>query len=61
VAGLDGRHQVATDGSAVFAASIHAPPLVGALTLRLPGTTRPVQFARHTYWPGARYSFAPGA
>jgi hypothetical protein len=60
VASLDGRRQMAANGSATFATSINSPPMVGALTLRLPGTTRPVVFARHTYWPGTRYSFAPG-
>ncbi len=60
VAGLDGRQQVASDGSATFPDPISSPPIVGALTLRLPGNTRPVRFVRHTYWPGTRYSFAPG-
>jgi hypothetical protein len=58
---LDGRKQVAEQGSATFPAAISSPPLVGALSLRLPGNTRPVRFARHTYWPGTRYSFAPGS
>ena len=22
--------------------------------------SRPVRFARHAYWPGSRYPFAPG-
>jgi len=60
VANLDGSRQVATDGSATFPAAISSPPLVGSLTLSLPGTTRPVRFAPHTYWPGSRYTFAPG-
>jgi hypothetical protein len=60
VASLDGRRQVSVDGSATFTASLHSPPMSGALTLSLPGNTRPVVFARHTYWPGTRYSFAPG-
>ena len=60
VAHLDGSQQVAVNGSVTFPAATHAPPMVGALTLSLPGTTRPVRFARHTYWPGNRYSFAPG-
>ncbi len=60
VAGLAGKKQVAERGSATFPAPISSPPTVGALTLRLPGTTRPVRFNPHTYWPGTRYSFAPG-
>ena len=60
VASLDGRRQVSVDGSATFTAAIHSPPMSGALILRLPGNTRPVVFARHSYWPGTRYSFAPG-
>ncbi len=60
VARLDGSQQVATHGSVTFPAAINSPPVVGALTLSLPGTTRPVRFASHTYWPGSRYSFAPG-
>ncbi len=61
VATLDGSQQVATNGSATFRAPISSQPMVGALSLQLPGTTRPVLFARHTYWPGTRYSFAPGS
>ncbi len=61
VASLDGSQQVATNGSATFPAPISSQPMVGALSLQLPGTTRPVLFARHTYWPGTRYSFAPGS
>ena len=57
---LDGRQAVAGNGSAVFPLTINAPPMTGSLTVRLPGNTRPVRFASHTYWPGARYSFAPG-
>jgi hypothetical protein len=57
---LDGRQALARNGSAVFAASVTAPPLTGSLTVTLPGNSRPVHFARHTYWPGSRYSFAPG-
>jgi len=59
-AALDGHRAVAADGSAVFAAAIAAAPMIGSLTVTLPGNARPVRFARHTYWPGARYSFAPG-
>jgi hypothetical protein len=61
VAELDGTKQTAEQGSATFPAAISSPPLVGALSLSLPGNTRPVRFARHTYWPGTRYSFAPGS
>ncbi len=60
VARLAGRKQVAAQGSATFPAVLSSPPIVGALTLSLPGSTRPVRFAPHTYWPGARYSFSPG-
>ncbi len=60
VARLDGIQRVATHGSVTFPAAINSPPMVGVLTLSLPGTTRPVRFASHTYWPGSRYSFAPG-
>jgi hypothetical protein len=60
VATLDGRRQVATSGTATFPEAVTAPPVTGALSLTLPGDARPVQFARHTYWPGSRYSFAPG-
>ena len=61
VASLDGERQVASGGAATFPAPISSPPMVGALSLTLPGTTRPVLFARHTYWPGTRYAFAPGS
>jgi hypothetical protein len=61
VASLDGRQTVATDGSATFPSPTSSPPMAGTLSLRLPGTTRPVLFASHTYWPGTRYSFAPGS
>jgi len=60
VARLAGQKQVAEQGSATFPAFLASPPMVGALTLSLPGNTRPVHFAPHTYWPGTRYSFAPG-
>lgn len=60
VARLDGSQQVASNGSVTLPAAIDSPPMVGALSLRLPGTTRPVRFADHTYWPGSRYSFSPG-
>jgi hypothetical protein len=57
---LDGQRAVAHGGSAVFPSAISASPMTGSLTLTLPGNARPVRFARHTYWPGARYSFTPG-
>jgi hypothetical protein len=60
VAHLDGSQQVAANGSVTFPAAINSAPLVGVLSLSLPGTTRPVRFASHTYWPGSRFSFAPG-
>ena len=60
VAGLDGRRATAEGGSATFPTAIESPPMAGVLTLHLPGDTRPVQFTPHTYWPGSRYSFAPG-
>ena len=60
VARLDGSQQVAANGSVTFPAATHSPPMAGALSLHLPGTTRPVRFADHTFWPGSRYSFAPG-
>jgi len=59
-ASLGGRRTVARDGSAVFSDATTAPPVTGSLTVTLPGNPRPVRFARHTYWPGARYSFVPG-
>jgi len=60
VASLDGRTRVAVDGAATFPAAITSPPLVGALTLRLPGNNHSIAFTPHTYWPGTRYSFVPG-
>ena len=60
VARLDGRQQVAADGSATFPVAMTSPPMTGVLSLQLPGNVRPIVFARHTYWPGTRYSFAPG-
>jgi hypothetical protein len=52
---------VAHDGSAVFPMSTVAAPRTGHLSLSLPGTVDPVRFSEHDYWPGDRYSFAPGA
>ncbi len=57
---LGGRRAVARNGSAVFPVAMTAPPITGSLTAALPGNSRPVRFDVHTYWPGARYSFAPG-
>jgi hypothetical protein len=59
-AALDGRQAVADHGEAVFPAALSAQPVTGVLSLALAGNSRPVRFARHTYWPGSRYSFAPG-
>ncbi len=59
-ASLGGRRAVVRNGSAVFSDAISAPPVTGSLTVTLAGNARPVRFARHTYWPGARYSFVPG-
>ncbi|HEY5096556.1 MAG TPA: hypothetical protein VII46_00850, partial [Acidimicrobiales bacterium] len=59
-ASLDGRQVVADNGQAVFPAALSSPPVTGVLSLALAGNSRPVRFARHTYWPGSRYSFAPG-
>ena len=57
---LGGRRVVAENGEAVFPVALSSPPVTGSLSLALAGNTRPVRFARHTYWPGSRYSFAPG-
>ncbi len=59
-ASLGGRSAPARNGSAVFPDAITAPPVTDTLTVHLPGNSRPVRFARHTYWPGAHYSFVPG-
>ena len=59
-AALDGRLARVQDGEAVFPAALSSQPVTGVLSLTLPGNTRQIRFARHTYWPGARYSFAPG-
>lgn len=50
----------ARGGSAVLPADPSWPPATGTLDVSLPGVGRPVRFARHTYWPGSRYAFAPG-
>jgi hypothetical protein len=60
VARLAGRQAGARNGSAVLPAPISGPPITGSLTVTLAGAPHPVRFAPHTYWPGARYSFAPG-
>jgi hypothetical protein len=59
-AALDGRRVTAENGEAVFPAALSSPPVTGVLSLALAGNARPVRFARHAYWPGSRYSFAPG-
>jgi hypothetical protein len=60
-ASLDGRRVAATDGTAVFPAAVSSPPVTGSLTITTPGAGRPTRFAPHTFWPGSRYSFAPGS
>ncbi len=57
---LGGRQVVARNGTATFVAALASPPMTGSLTVREPGTGGTVRFAPHTYWPGSRYSFAPG-
>ena len=59
VATLDGRRQVAREGRRPFPRPSRPAGHRGAEPA-LPGDARPVRFARHTYWPGTRYSFAPG-
>jgi len=61
VARLGDLTATARGGSAVFPADPAWPPVTGTLDLSLPGVARPVRFARHTYWPGSLYAFAPGA
>ena len=57
---LNGHQAVARNGTATLTAAVAAPPMTGVLTVREPGTGRTVRFAPNTYWPGSRYSFAPG-
>jgi hypothetical protein len=59
VAELAGQRATAKRGSVVLTASTVAPPRSGSLTLAVPGA-RLVTFAPHTYWPGDRFSYAPG-
>jgi len=47
-------------GSAVFPMAAVAQPVTGELSLSVPGNASPVRFSRHRYWPGDRYSYAPG-
>lgn len=61
VARLGDLSAIARGGSAVLPADTSWPPVTGTLDLSLPGAAHPVPFARHTYWPGSRYAFAPGA
>ncbi len=60
VAGLDGYLATAAGGRAVFPVARSAGPLAGVLTLVVPGASRPVRFAPHTYWPGDRFTYRPG-
>ncbi len=60
-ASLDGRRVAARDGTAVFPATTSSSPMTGSLTVSSPGAGRPTRFAPHTYWPGSRFSFAPGS
>ncbi|MGO8872862.1 MAG: hypothetical protein ACLQPH_15950 [Acidimicrobiales bacterium] len=50
----------ALGGSAVFPMAKVAPPVTGDLSLSMPGNADRVRFSRHRYWPGDRYSYAPG-
>jgi hypothetical protein len=60
VARLGATTVTAHGGSAVFPMAAVAQPVTGELSLSLPGTASPVRFSRHRYWPGDRYSYAPG-
>jgi hypothetical protein len=60
-ASLDGLQVVARNGTAVFPAAASSPPMTGSLIITSPGAGRPTRFAPHTYWPGSRFSFAPGS
>ncbi len=60
LATLGGQRVLAHDGVAVFRWSEHAAPVTGALSLLMPGGSRPTTFSPHTYWPGDRLSFEPG-
>jgi hypothetical protein len=59
VATLGPRSVTAHGGVATFPADKSSPPVTGVLSLARPGTTTPVRFAPHTYWPGDRLSFQP--
>jgi hypothetical protein len=60
VVSLGGRSATAHHGVAVFPEDRSSPPVTGLLSVAPPGGA-PVTFASHTYWPGDRLSFRPGA
>ncbi len=50
----------ARGGTATLQYGMASAPVTAAMIVSVPGESRPIRFDTSTYWPGSRYSFAPG-
>ncbi len=57
---LGSEKATARDGTATLRYAITSAPVAAAMIVSVPGESRPIRFDTSTYWPGSRYSFAPG-
>ncbi len=57
---LGSQKATARNGTATLQYGIASPPVTSAMIVSEPGDARPIRFDTATYWPGSRYSFAPG-
>lgn len=57
---LGSEKATARDGTATLQYGIASAPVTSAMIVSVPGDSRPIRFDTSTYWPGSRYTFAPG-
>jgi len=57
---LGSEKATARNGTATLSYGIASSPITSAMLVSVPGDSQPIRFDTATYWPGSRYSFAPG-